>query len=395
MNAIEALYSSSKEIDLLTVRNHLKASQKVEEAGGDVYFSELMSEVSTTLNLSTHIEIVQGKFDVRRIIETCNNALTCAYDPKVDPVELLGGIESGIQSICEKNEKTKAVHLSETIGPSLKNISEARKRGGIPEIPTGFKKLDELTGGFHGGDLVIIAARPGMGKTSLALNIAEYCGVPASFFSVEMPNIQLTQKIQSKLANVPLFKIRNGLVNDREFETINRVSTQVASLPIYVDDDGYLNIVTFRSKLRRLIRKHNVGLGIIDYLQIMKGLVKNQEPVRRITEITGTLKAIAKEFNIPIIALSQLNRALENRPLNSRRPKLSDLKDSGSIEQDADMILFPYRHEVYSKDASDKGKAEIIIAKQRNGPTDISCEVVFEGPITTFRDIDYGNKDEF
>lgn len=388
MEAIQALYSSSKQIDTLTVLNQLKASESVEQAGGDVYLSELMSGVSTTLNLSTHIETVQGKFDVRRIIETCNSALSDAYAPNVDAVELLGRTESSLLEIYERSEKGKFEHISKLIVPSLDEINKIRQNGGKLEMPTGFEYADKLTGGHHAGELTILAGRPGMGKTAIMMDLAINSGVPCAVFSLEMPKLQLAQRLQARFSKVPMFVMRNGSITDSQFDSVSKVSTELSKLQIHIDDTPGLNILVLRSKLRRLIKKHGIKLVFIDYLQLMNGIIKNQETTRKLEDTTKALKELTKELNIHIVALAQLNRGLEKRPIGSRRPQLSDLKGSGSIEQDADVVLFIYRHYMYTNAESDKHLGELIISKQRSGPSGVLCDIIFDNSITSFRDID-------
>lgn len=386
MAAIEALYSQSKHIDLVSVSEELKKASRWSAVDLTAYLAELMEEVSTSRGISTHIAIVKNKYDLRRIIEISQLSIQGGHENDANSEDILSTAEGKLLEIYQKNEKVKACHVSYTIGETLEGIQEAMSRGGTPKITTGFTALDEITGGLHGGEMVVVASRPGMGKTSLGLNILANCKQPSAFFSIEMPKTQLTQRLFSRYSNVPLYKIRNGKLSRDEIERIQKSTEIITSLPLYIDDSYRLTIPILRSKLRRLLRKYEIKVAAIDYLQIMTSDSKGKSTTESTTELSHGIMGLAKELNIAIIVLAQLSRGPENRPLDQRRPTPSDLRDSGAIENDAHLIVFPYRNYFYTKNEDEKNNAELIIAKQRNGPSGVHVDVYFDGETTNFRD---------
>lgn len=381
MEAIQVLYSSSKAVDIVSVVEQLKVSQVEDVEPYQAILSDLVSEVDTNPTLSSHIEVVKSKFDLRRVIKVSSKAVNDSYEADAVSDEVLATAEGGLLEIYEKSEKSKPEHISKIALKTLREIEEQEGKDGPPGVPSGFTKLDNLTTGFHGGELIIVAARPGMGKTSLVLAMARNCGVPAAIFSLEMPKAQISVKLKSMESGIPLLRIRGGYLNDEEKVSLKTAVNKMCNYPIHVDDTPGLRMPELRSKLRRLKKSQGVKIALVDYLQLMRGHEKHQSREQEISSISRALKELAKELDMPIIALSQLSRAVEYRSV--KRPQLSDLRESGAIEQDADMVMFIHRPEMYDDEPQHKGVAEIIIGKQRNGPTTF-VEVSFEKNTTTF-----------
>jgi len=394
MEAIQALYSSSKAVDIVSVVEQLKVSQ-IEDLGPyQDLLGELMSDIDTNHTLSSHIELVKSKFDLRRVIKVCNKGMQDSYLSDAVSDDVLAEAEGGLLEIYEKSEKSKPEHISKISMETLSDIKKGMEDSeSIPGIRTGFKQLDKLTGGFRGGESIIMAGRPGSGKSSFALSVALNCGVPAAVFSLEMPKNQLDFKFKSYCSGVPLFKIRNMHLSSNEFMQVQAATNQIANLPIYIDDKPGLKIPELRSKLRRLKKRYGIKIAFIDYLQLMRGHKKTHSREQEISSISSSLKELSKELDIPIISLAQLSRAVEMR--SDKKPMLSDLRESGSLEQDADMVLFIHRPEMYGETPENKGDATIIIGKQRNGPT-TDVDIKFDKNTTYFHDpvMGYETKDE-
>lgn len=382
--AIQKLNLEEKPVDLLTVSEQLSAVNKLAESGGPAYLAELSQNIISTAHLEYHARIVRQKFNARSLISYAATLMDDAFDPTQDVDEVMQRAEGALFQLSQKNMKKDYTPIDPVITQAIDMIHTAAKRvDGLSGISSGFHKLDKMTSGWQNSDLVILAARPAMGKTAFALsmakNIAVDQGIPVAFFSLEMANVQLVNRLISNTCEIESEKIRNGQLENFEWSQLDHRINDLRGKPIYVDDTPSLSVFELRTKARRLVREHGVKLIMIDYLQLMNasGLSfgSRQEEV---STISRSLKGLAKELNIPILALSQLNRGVENRvnegnaPASSKRPQLSDLRESGAIEQDADMVLFIHRPEYYGIKEDDhgrslKGMAEIIIAKHRNG----------------------------
>lgn len=380
--AIRDLFGSSNPIDLLTVTQKLKEKGELEAAGGVVYISSLTQRVGGSANAEYHARIVSQKFIQRELIRMSNETLKDAYDDTIDVFDLLTKAEGQLFSIAEANMK-KAVTSVESVLMEAVNeiVKAAENKDGLSGVPTGFRKLDELTSGWQKSDMIVIAARPAMGKTafvlSMARNTAVDFGMGVAIFSLEMSSVQLVKRLISSETRISADKLRKGQLEDHEFQQLYSRIGKLSKAPIYIDDTPGLSVFDLRAKCRRLKAQYDIQMIIIDYLQLMsagggsKG-VGNRE--QEISTISRSIKEIAKELNIPIIALSQLSRSVETRG-GDKRPILSDLRESGAIEQDADIVGFLYRPEYYGllqdeDGSSNQGVGEVIIAKHRNGALD-------------------------
>ncbi len=386
--AIVSLFERNEPADLVTVTEELRRHKKLDQVGGRVYLASLLENVATAANVSYHAEIVLKKAILRRLIETATQIVAQGYDDVSDIDELLDRAEQQIFSIRERRLRQGFVPLERVLHTTFEAIEKLHDRqGGVIGVPSGFKKLDELTAGFQPGDLVIIAGRPSMGKTALALNVARHAsveaGIPVAIFSLEMAGYQLAQRMLCSEARVDAHRVRAGTLPDEDWSKLSICVGVLADAPIYIDDTPGLGVLDIRAKARRLLAEKNIGLLIVDYLQLMQGPRGAESRQQEIAMISRSLKGLAKELHLPILALSQLSRAVETRG-GERRPQLSDLRESGALEQDADVVLFIYRGELYDYDNEDlKGKAEVIIGKQRNGPTGV-VHLTFNNRYTRF-----------
>lgn len=380
--AIQNLYGKSQPIDLLTVTEELRKDAKLEEVGGAYYLSELTNKIASSANVEYHARIVIQKFIQRELIRISNDIIRDAYEDTTDVFDLLDNAEKRIYEITDKNLKNSIQGIGQLISKSITEIDGLIKRqDGLlsDSVPSGYIDLDKITSGWKATDLVIIAARPSMGKTAFVLNLARNAAVdfnmPVAIFSLEMGAVQLAKRLISLECEIDAQRITNGKMSDAEYAMMLEKVERLSQAPIYINDQPAINIYELRAQCRRLQNAHGIKMVIIDYLQLMsgggdKGMNREQE----ISSISRSLKGLAKELNIPVIALSQLNRSVESRG-GEKKPMLSDLRESGSIEQDADMVMFLYRPEYYNMTegadgANLKGIAEVIIAKHRNGPTD-------------------------
>jgi replicative DNA helicase len=373
--AIQSLFAKSEPVDILTVTQELKKTGELEIAGGAYYITQLTNRVASAANVEMHARIVLEKYLQRELIRISTDTLQHAYEDTSDVFELLNKAEQNLFSISQTNIRRDFEHIRPILGQTIKQIESARdqKFGGVP---SGFTRLDAITGGWQKSDLIILAARPGTGKSafigSVSRNAAVDHGKGVAIFSLEMTSVQLVSRLIAAETELPADKLRKGELRDDEFHQLNAKIGKLTTAPIYIDDTPALSIFEFRAKARRLKAQHNVSLIIVDYLQLM---VSGQEGKfsreQEVSNISRSLKAIAKELDIPIIALSQMSRAVEQRG-GSKRPQLSDLRESGAIEQDADLVMFIYRADMagITQDEngnSTEGLAEIIIAKHRNG----------------------------
>lgn len=396
-SAIQSLSMDEKPVDFMTVVDQLERQGDLEAVGGNLYVVELSSLVSSSANIEYHARILAQKFLARQLIHFSSEIETKAFDPTVDVDSLMQEAEGALFELSQKNMKQDFTQIDPVIKQAIDAITKASANdGGITGIPTGFVKLDEVTSGWQRSDLIIIAGRPAMGKTSFALslakNIAVDYNIPIGFFSLEMNNVQLVNRLISNTCQIQGSKILNGQLAPDEWERLDKNITKLTGSPIYVDDTPGLSVFELRTKARRLVREKGVQLIMIDYLQLMNanGMRFNNRQ-EEVSTISRSLKGLAKELDIPIIALSQLNRSVEGREgqgIEGKRPQLSDLRESGAIEQDADMVVFVHRPEYYrifqdEKGNNLKGMAQIIIAKHRKGATK-DVLLSFKGEYTAF-----------
>lgn len=371
-----ALFERNEPIDLLTVTEEMRRRGDLDKVDGGIYIVELANRVASAANIEYHARIVAQKFVQREIIRVGTDAIRTAYEDSTDAIEHLDNFEQAVMEIESGKSAKASTDIATLMARTAIDADAARSKKGVTGIPSGIRVLDELTGGFQDSDLIILAARPGMGKTSLGLTIARNAAkdyrVPVAFFSLEMSNAQLAQRIAASEAAINIADLRQGKVTDMDLQAISSAAESFSNVPLYIDETASLSIMQLRGKCRNLKKEHGIRLVIVDYLGLMEGDGDNREQV--VSKISRRLKGIAKELNVPVIALSQLSRAVESRG-GSKRPGLSDLRDSGGIEEAADMVCFIYRPEYYHIAEDESGNstqdmAEIIIAKHRNGRTD-------------------------
>lgn len=401
--AVQSLNLQEKPVDIMTVTEELRHKGTLEDVGGPAYVVELSSQVASSAHIEYHAHILAQKFLARQLIQFASMIETDAFDETVDVDDLMQKAEGALFEISQKNMLQDYVQIDTIVDQAHQLLLQASNReGGLTGVPSGFRKLDDITAGWQPSDLVIIAGRPAMGKTSFALSIAKNVAIdyrkPIAFFSLEMNNVQLVNRLISNVCSIPGNKILNGQLTPDEWERFDSNIRKMQGAPIYVDDTPGLSIFELRTKARRLVREHGIELLMIDYLQLMNanGMRFNSRQ-EEVSTISRSLKGLAKELNIPVLALSQLSRAVEQRDgLEGKRPQLSDLRESGAIEQDADMVLFVHRPEYYHILQDEKGNdlhgmAQIIIAKHRKGATgDVLLN--FRGEYTRFsnpEDIDF------
>ena len=403
--AIHRLFENSEPVDLLTVSNQLRKDEKLESAGGDFYLINLSQKVSSAAHVEFHARIILQKYIQRRLITISSEIITNSYDETVDVFDLLDDAETKLFEITQGNLKKSSEAAENLVSQALKKIEEISNQEGMSGVPSGFTKLDNLTSGWQSSDLIIIAARPGMGKTafvmSMAKNMAIDFNIPVAIFSLEMSSVQLITRMISSETGISSEKLRKGNLETYEWEALNVKVKNLSNAPVFIDDTPSLAVFDLRAKARRLVSQHGVRCVIIDYLQLMTaGSKGNGNREQEISTISRNLKALAKELHIPVIALSQLSRAVETRG-GSKRPLLSDLRESGAIEQDADIVSFIYRPEYYGLTEWDdeertpcEGQGEFIMAKHRNGGLD-NIKLKFEGRLAKFSDLDEGFGTEF
>ena len=388
--AIGELIGANKPCDFVTLTEHLRNQGRVDEAGGPSYLASLAVDTYSIANVLAYGEIVRERAVLRGLIAAGSDIGDLGYRPEGRaPGELVDEAEQKVYALRERGARARSTYTP--IGKMLevveKKIEMLRDNPqALAGLATGFSELDRKTNGLHPGDLIIVAARPGMGKTSLAMNIAEHVAIekkiPVAVFSMEMSAEQLTQRVVASFGRVELGKLRSGQLEDADYSRLVSADAFIREAPMYIDETGALSPLELRSRARRLASQFDIKLIVVDYIQLMHVPGKTDNRTNEISEISRNLKALAKELGIPIIALSQLNRGLESR--DEKRPRLSDLRESGGIEQDADLVLFIYREEMYLPDKVEaKGRAEIIIGKQRSGPTG-KLDVTFLGQYTKF-----------
>lgn len=397
--AIHYLFENSQPVDLLTVSAQLKKQGKIELVGGEFYLIQLTQKVSSSAHIEFHARIILQKFIQRSLIKISNEIIEESYNEGTDVFDLLDNAESKLYEVTQGNLKRSSETAQNLVIQAKKRIEEIANKEGLSGVPSGFAKVDKLTSGWQPSDLIIIAARPGMGKTALTLsmarNIAVEHNIPVAFFSLEMSSVQLITRLISSETHLSSEKLRTGNLEKHEWEQLNVKVKALEKAPLFIDDSPSLSIFDLRAKARRLSSQHGIKLIVVDYLQLMTagGSQKGGNREQEISTISRNLKALAKELNIPVIALSQLSRAVETRG-GSKRPLLSDLRESGAIEQDADIVSFIYRPEYYKIDEWDDeehsptaGQAEFIVAKHRNGGLD-EIRLKFIGHLGKFESLD-------
>ena len=368
-------------VDPLTLADELGRQGELEASGGKDYIGFLVDAVPTAANVEYHARIVREKAVFRRLIEVSTAVVQQAFEGKTTATELLDEAESRIFQVAQQETRDGFTRIKELLWPTMERI-EALQRGGktVTGVASGFGDLDDLTSGFQPADLIIVAARPSMGKTAFTLNVAQHAAienqVPVAFFSLEMSKESLVQRMLTSEARIDAQRLRKGMLRDDDFPRLARAAGILSSAPVWIDDTPGMTLLEMRSKARRLKADVGIGLVVVDYLQLMQGPVNSESRQQEVSQISRGLKALAKELNVPVVALSQLSRAPEQRTGDNKRPQLSDLRESGAIEQDADLIMFLYRQEFYDgpvdKDGNSlEGKAEVIVGKQRNGPTGV------------------------
>ncbi|MDD5626455.1 MAG: replicative DNA helicase [Patescibacteria group bacterium] len=383
------LYEKREPIDILSLSNCLENKGTLKELGGSTYLTSLVNSVPSAANILHYAKIVREKATLRRLIQTGQKIVELGYLEEEDLEKLLDKAEQGLFSVSQKYLKHNFIPIQSILTEAFDRIDELHKqKGKLRGLPTGFTDLDNLLAGLQNSDLIVLAARPSMGKTSLALDIARQVAtqtkVPVGIFSLEMSKEQLVDRLLCAEAGVDLWKMRTGKIKEDEFPYIGEAMGVLAETPIFLDDSATSNIMEIRTKARRLQMEHKVGLLIIDYLQLMEGRTTDNR-VQEVSEISRNLKAIARELNIPVLALSQLSRAVESR--SPAIPQLSDLRESGSIEQDADVVIFIYREVMYKRETERANIADIFIKKHRNGPTG-QLELYFNENQASFKNLD-------
>ena len=389
--AILSLYGRSEPIDIITLKSELSSMGKFEAVGGLEYIAELPDKVPTTANVEQYIKIVEEKSVLRNLIKTANEIITLGYDQTQEVDSIIDGAEKKIFEVMQKKNQKGYTPIKDILVETFTELEQLyNQKQRITGIPTGFSDLDFRTSGLHNSDLILVAARPAMGKSAFALNIATNAAVrakvPVAIFSLEMSKEQMTSRILCSEAMVDSNKVRTGKIDDEEWGKLAAASGELSEANIYIDDTPGISIMEIRAKCRKMKIEKNIGLVVIDYLQLVQGSGKRgSSREQEIAEISRSLKILAKEINVPVIALSQLSRAPEQRP--DHRPMLSDLRESGSIEQDADIVMFLYRDDYYNEDSEKKNIAEVILAKHRAGSTG-TVELLWLGNYTKFANID-------
>lgn len=388
-------------VDVLTLADELETRGELEASGGKEYLSLLLDAVPTSANVEYHAKIVREKALIRRLIETSTEIISAAYEGRQGSGELLDHAEQRIFQISQKRAREGFRRIKELLWPAMERIEDlARGGGSVTGVPSGFTDLDRLTLGFQPSELIIVAARPSMGKTAFVLNVAQNAAiqsnVPVAVFSLEMAREQLVARMLASEGYIDAQKLRNGRLSNDDFGRLAKAAGILGSAPVWIDDSPGLTALDIRSRARRLRAENQVGLVIVDYLQLIQGPAGSENRQQEISYISRSLKILARELQIPVVALSQLSRAPEQRSGENRRPQLSDLRESGAIEQDADVVMFLYRPEYYEGTADERGEprrlqdgtpleglAEVIVGKQRNGPTD-TIRLYFHKQYTRF-----------
>ena len=396
-SAMMDIYEKSEPIDIMSVTSRLREKEKLQQVGGADYLTSLINTVPTATHVGNYAKIVREKKVLRDLIQASEQIGLDAFDESQDVDVLLDRAEKKVFSIGQQSLKQSFVPIRDILGETFERIDQLSKHQGMYRgVPTGFVQLDKMLSGLQRGDLVVLAARPSMGKTSLALDIAKHVAVhqnlPVGIFSLEMGKDQLTERLLASQANVDSWRLRTGKLNDgpgdNDFSRLQTAMGTLSEAPIYIDDAGTTNIMQMRAMSRRLQADHGLGLLVVDYLQLMDSSNKFASPIQQVTENSRALKQLAKELNVPVLVLSQLSRAVEQR--TPHRPMLSDLRESGAIEQDADVVMFIYREDKYNENSLEKNIAEIIVAKHRNGAQG-GIKLYFDEARVSFRNLEQGD----
>lgn len=389
--AIMNLYNRGEPVDIITLKDELVSLGKFEAVGGLEYLAELPEKVPTTANVDKYIKIVEEKSMLRTLIKTANELIVLGYDQTQEVEDIMDVAEKKIFNVMQRKNQKGYSSMKDILVESFTQLEELyNRKQHITGVPTGFADLDYKTAGLHNSDLILVAARPAMGKSAFALNIASYAAVkanvPVAIFSLEMSKEQMGNRILCSEAMVDSNKVRTGKIEDEDWAKLAMASGELSESQIFIDDTPGISIMEIRAKCRKMKLEKNIGLVVIDYLQLVQGSSKKGgSREQEISEISRSLKILAKEIEVPVIALSQLSRAVEARP--DHRPMLSDLRESGSIEQDADIVMFLYRDDYYNEDSEKKNQAEVIIAKQRAGSTG-TVDLAWLGQYTKFANLD-------
>ncbi len=400
-NAMTELFDKNEPIDLITLTDQLKRKEELDAVGGISYLSSLVNMIPTAANVKYHSNIVRERALLRGLLKSATEIAGKVYEDNLDAEDLVDYAEKTIFDISDKRIKVSFVTLKDVIKDSFEMIEHLYdKKETVTGVPSGFRDLDDLTTGFQKGDLIIVGGRPSMGKTAFSLNIAQHVGLelkePVAIFSLEMAKEQLALRMLCSEAMVNSNSIRKGFIKKEDWHKLTSAASNLTGAPIFIDDSSSITVLELRAKARRLKMEHGLSLVIVDYLQLMKGKGSFERREQEISDISRSLKALAKELSVPVIAVSQLNRSVESR--RPPKPMLADLRESGAIEQDADVILFLYRDEVYNKDnPANKGKAEVDIAKQRNGPSGATVRLTYISSCTRFMnmtDRQFGDMEE-
>ena len=388
--AILNIYNRAEPIDIITLKSELSSMGKLDAVGGLEYIAQLPDKVPTTSNVDRYIKIVQDKSMLRNLIKTANEIISLGYDQTEDVEDVMDHAEKKIFDVMQRKNQKGYTSIKDILIESFTKLEELyNQKQHVTGVPTGFIELDKKTAGLHGSELILIAARPAMGKSAFALNIGTYAAtranIPVAIFSLEMSKDQIGNRILCSEALVDSNNVRTGELNDEELSKLAETSGELSQAQIFVDDTPGISVMEIRAKCRKLKLEKNIGLVIIDYLQLIQGSGKSSSREQEIAEISRSLKILAKEIDVPVIALSQLSRAVESRP--DHRPMLSDLRESGSIEQDADIVMFLYRDDYYNEESEKKNIAEVIIAKQRAGTTG-TLQLAWLGNYTKFANLE-------
>ncbi|MEA3489439.1 MAG: replicative DNA helicase [Candidatus Omnitrophota bacterium] len=371
-SAVVGLYDENEAVDIVTLIEELKKRNLLEKTGGPGYITELANSIPTAANIAHYMKIVREKYLLRRLINTATKIVSESFEPSSEVDDLLDRAEKLIFDITSsKKQEARVSHMKDVVKESIETIDRLyQRKDNITGIATGFHDLDVITAGLQRSDFIVVAGRPSMGKSALAVSILEHAGVvgkiPSVYFSIEMSRDQLAQRMLCSIAGVNAHKVRTGFFSQTDWPKLVTAAGKLSESPIFIDDTPAISALELRAKARRLKSRHDIQLMVVDYMQLMKGAHNSENRQQEISEISRSMKALARELDIPIIAISQLSRAVEQR--SDHRPQLSDLRESGAIEQDADLVILLLREEYYAPTEENKGLAELIVAKQRHGP---------------------------
>lgn len=395
--AVQSLFERNQAVDIVTVSEELRKRRQLEEVGGASYLAQLTAMVPTAVNVEHYAQIVKEKALLRSLISTAHQILLRSYEPEGEVKTLIDRAEQMIFEIGQHQFEGKFTSLKDVIRTSIETIDQLyQRKEHVTGLATGFKDFDIKTAGLQPSDLIIVAGRPSMGKSAFVSSVCEHIGIlskkPIAFFSLEMSKEQLVQRMLCSHARVNAQSVRTGYLSHQDWPKLTAAAGKLSEAQIFIDDSPSLSALELRAKARRLKAQHNIELVVVDYLQLMQGLGRPESRQQEISEISRSLKALARELRVPVIAVSQLSRAVESRTGN--RPQLSDLRESGAIEQDADVVVFLFREEYYHPTDENRNKAEAIIAKQRNGPTG-TLELVFLKELTRFENPEFQREENF